>query len=79
MLQIASAYDQYGWEFRFRLWGWQRRGGGTPIYNNVFYIRAVFNTPWANIFITHIMDLSGYVLILKETEDNKAKLLGEYA
>lgn len=25
------------------------------------------------------MDLSGYVLILKETEDNKAKLLGRYA
>lgn len=25
------------------------------------------------------MDLSGYVLILKETEDNKAKLLGKYA
>jgi len=24
------------------------------------------------------MDLSGYVLILKETEDNKAKLLGKY-
>lgn len=25
------------------------------------------------------MDLSGYVLILKETEDNKAKLLGKLA
>lgn len=24
------------------------------------------------------MDLGGYVLILKETEDNKAKLLGKY-
>jgi len=79
MLQIDSSYDQHGWEFRFRLREWQRRGGRTPIYKNISTIRVVFNTLWADIIIIHNMDLSGYVLILKETEDNKAKLLGEYA
>lgn len=75
MLQTVSSYDQHGWEFRFRLWEWQRRGGETPIYQKVFTIRAVSDTPWVDIIYT--MDLSGYVLILKETEDNKAKLLGK--
>lgn len=81
MHQIASSYDQYGWEFRFRLWERQRqrqrRGGRTPIYKNIIIIRVVFNTSWPDIIIIHTMDLSGYVLILKETEDNKAKLLGK--
>jgi len=79
MPQIASSYDQYGWEFWFRLWERQRqrRGGGTQIYYNFFTIRVVFDTYWPDIIIIHTMDLSGYVLILKETEDNKAKLLGK--
>lgn len=80
MPQIALSYDQYGWEFRFRLREWQRRGGRrTPIENNKFIIRVVYNKPWTVRIIIYAMDLSGYVLILKETEDNKAKLLGKHA
>lgn len=80
MPQIVSSYDQYVWELWLGLWERQRRGGRTTTHKAVLLlsIKAGFNTLWPDIIIICIMDLSGYVLILKETEDNKAKLFGNH-